>query len=542
MGSTSQYPVLMIGLDGLEISYAEQLMAEGAMPNLAALKAKSAQFLLDHGSAQRTGLAWEHVASGLSPADGQRWSAVDFNPRTYDVNQKGATFVPFLERLPGRSVVFDPPYVDLRKAPRVEGVVGWGAHDPGTDLVTRPVGLYDELKARFGDYPSPSWIYCCPAYSVDQCKEMGEALVKAVEVRREAALWLLAEKFDTCDLFYVVTGELHSAIEGLWHGIDPNHPLHNHPSAPVAAQALKDIHQAVDRLVGDLIAAVGDRPVLAFAMGGMGPNESDLQSMVLLPELLYRHHSHQPLLSLPQKWTRDPGGVPHLAPHQIWSSAKWFSPNRSDRPLSRLERGFRKLSKILFPRRQQPKSNLFWQPALSYQKWWPQMAAFALPSFYDGRIRINLAGREQQGIVDPAAYDKTCDQIEALVHQCRDPRTGEPVVARVERPQVSDPRHLDNSDADLVIVWQGMSNAFDHPDHGLVGPVPFRRTGGHTGIHGMAYLAHTPLSVGDHGVRDSFDVVPTLADLMGSPLEAPVSGHSWLTPASSSGVAVGAVS
>ena len=124
--------VLAIGLDGLEASFVERLMAEGEMPALSELARRSARFRLDHGPAQRTGLAWEHVASGLSPEDGDRWAAVEFDPATYTAWQEGARFTPWWEGIGRRVVVFDTPYVDLRRAPSTRGIVGWGAHDPGT--------------------------------------------------------------------------------------------------------------------------------------------------------------------------------------------------------------------------------------------------------------------------------------------------------------------------------------------------------------------------------------------------------------------------
>jgi len=40
---------------------------------------------------------------------------------------------------------------------------------------------------------------------------------------------------------------------------------------------------------------------------------------------------------------------------------------------------------------------LFYQPAIWYKPFWPQMKAFALPSFSEGYIRINLQGREPEG-------------------------------------------------------------------------------------------------------------------------------------------------
>src|SRR5215471_408190 len=116
--------VLAIGLDGLEATFVERLRASGHMPALSALARRSARFRLDHGPAQRTGLAWEHVASGLSPEDGRRWAAVEFDPSTYAAWQEGARFTPWWAGLDRRVVVFDTPYVDLDRAPNTRGVVG----------------------------------------------------------------------------------------------------------------------------------------------------------------------------------------------------------------------------------------------------------------------------------------------------------------------------------------------------------------------------------------------------------------------------------
>ena len=113
-------------------------MAAGEMPALADLCRRAARFRLDHGPAQRTGLAWEHVASGLSPEAGRRWAAVEFDPIAYDAWQEGARFAPWWAGLDRRVVVFDAPYVDLSRAPNTRGVVAWGAHDPGSPKAARP--------------------------------------------------------------------------------------------------------------------------------------------------------------------------------------------------------------------------------------------------------------------------------------------------------------------------------------------------------------------------------------------------------------------
>ena len=154
--------VLAVGLDGLEITLAEQLMAAGEMPALAELGRRAARFRLDHGPAQRTGLAWEHLASGLSPDAARRWAAVEFDPTSYTAWQEGARFTPWWADLDLRVLVFDTPYVDLRRARNTRGVVAWGAHDPGTATAGSPDGLLAEFEARFGSYPASRCTYGKP--------------------------------------------------------------------------------------------------------------------------------------------------------------------------------------------------------------------------------------------------------------------------------------------------------------------------------------------------------------------------------------------
>ena len=69
--------VLAIGLDGYEESLERRLIEAGELPALARLRERSARYLLDHGPAQRSGLAWEHVSTGLSPERAGRWAGSD---------------------------------------------------------------------------------------------------------------------------------------------------------------------------------------------------------------------------------------------------------------------------------------------------------------------------------------------------------------------------------------------------------------------------------------------------------------------------------
>ena len=513
----TRHRVLMIGLDGFELSLAEEMMEAGELPALRNLRERSARFLLDHGKAKRTGLAWEHVSAGYGSENDGRASAVYFDRRTYRVWQSRSKLVPFVTGQPFKTVVFDPPYFDLEQAVGTQGIVRWGAHDPGTLRRSTPEGLHEELDRRFGPYPAHSWIYGFVWPSVQNTRVMGEALVRATDVRTEIACWLLQERCPDWDLGIIIASEGHSAAEALWHGIDPRHPLHGVPSAPAAGEGVRAVYRALDRLIDRLARTFPEADLVAFNMHGMGTNDSDPGSMALLAELLYRHSFGKEYMR-PRIWSLTDEGVPLLGEEETWDGVMNelvpMPEKRADSWLEGLLRSFDS-SRADDPAEEGEEASQDWMPAARYQPFWSRMRAFALPSFYDGRIRINLAGRERKGRVPASHYGAVCDEIEALLRACRNPLTGAPAVETVERTGGSNPRRLDPFDCDLVVVWSGGPLGLAHPELGQMGPLPYRRTGGHTGRYGVAFISGAGITPGDFGVRSSFDVIPTVIKLLG---------------------------
>ncbi|MGF1455880.1 MAG: alkaline phosphatase family protein [Alphaproteobacteria bacterium] len=535
--------VIVLGLDGYEASFGERLMAEGRMPHLARLKAQSARFGLDHGPERYTGLAWEHVATGLNPERSGRWTAVDFDPATYRTRQPATAFQPVFSGLGLKPVIFDAPYCDLARTPDLRGLVSWGAHDPGVEPTARPASLMQEIEARFGPYPAPDFIYAFTWPDPALTARAADALVEALERRTAITKWLLRERFRDWDLGMVVVGELHSAIEPFWHGVDPDHPLADHPSARAAGEGLTRVYEALDRLIGMLMEEWPDIPLMAFSMHGMGPNEADVPSMILLPELLYRDAFGAPHFEAPAAWRDAPKGCPTLAPGEHWDLAVKFHLGASMRPRpSPLGRLKQRVARFLPGAERSTATGLAteslgWMPSQHYQPFWSRMDAFAVPSFYDGRIRLNLTGREVGGRIDPEDYDEACARIEDLLRACRDPRTGAPVVRSISRAvehaafngepgRPGDPFALPGTQADLIVIWQGSPQAFEHPRHGMIGPCPMRRTGGHTGGDGVLYVHAAEWPAGEHGRRRALDAVPTLLELAGATPPSTLSGTS----------------
>jgi predicted AlkP superfamily phosphohydrolase/phosphomutase len=148
------------------------------------------------------------------------------------------------------------------------------------------------------------------------------------------------------------------------------------------------------------------------------------------------------------------------------------------------------------------------------------MKAFALPTFSEGYVRINLRGREAAGIVEPSEYDRVCDEVVAMISEVTNARTGEPLVHRVVRtrsgPDDRDPRR---PDPDLIVLWRSSpADVVDSPTLGRIGPLPFNRSGSH--VHRGFLLAAGP-SIPTGAVMPSgqaVDIAPTILALMGAPI------------------------
>jgi predicted AlkP superfamily phosphohydrolase/phosphomutase len=155
------------------------------------------------------------------------------------------------------------------------------------------------------------------------------------------------------------------------------------------------------------------------------------------------------------------------------------------------------------------------------------MKAFAVPSFAEGYIRINLKGREPNGLVDLSEYHAVCDDICEKLYRLKEPRTGIPMVTRIvrtrENPLDRDPKL---PDPDLIIVWQDeyASDVMDSPDYGRFGPLPPYRAGSHR-AKGFFMATGPDVPVGaDLTSGHVLDLAPTILDWMGASVPSHLDG------------------
>jgi predicted AlkP superfamily phosphohydrolase/phosphomutase len=523
--------VAVIGLDAAEPQLVDQMMAAGELPTLSRLKRSGGTCRLHSEATWRSGRVWETLLTGAADFP----SAALFDPATYESYQLGSRRKPpFYANIPGLNLLaIDVPYMSLWYDTAGAQVI-WGGHDAGYPRASRPAGLVKQIDSKFGVHPAFHNDFDCAWYHAPSINTLADALVTGLRRRVDVIAWLM-QQFPNWNLFMTVLSEAHSAGEMFWHGLAENHPLTNSPTAPLARARLLEVYRELDRAVARIVKLMPvDTRVLVCTVHGMEMNDYDVPSMALLPELLYRATFGKPLLQGPnvKHWRRR--GCPPVFPRDQlkWNShiKRYFGVSpvgrawKDVRSVLRLRRHKRRAiedlvvpipAETVLPPEQidEPRSRLDWQPTCWYKQYWPLMRAFAIPVFYDGRVRINLRGRERQGIVQPADYRETCNWVEQVVTECRNLRDGRPVLADIER-RIDHPFDRDGADADLTVTWNPAIDGLIHPQYGTIGPFPFRRTGGHTG-RGVAYVTGPGIPVEDWGLQEALDLTPTILSLLG---------------------------
>ena len=528
--------VIAIGLDAAEPSLLEKWMSQGYLPNLKSLKESGAYGNLTNIDYYKAETPWTTFLTGCLPEKTGYWGPFKFQKDNYNVEEiqayDFAEYPPFYALGDDyRVAAFDIPQSVLSNQVNGLQVLAWGAHSPQTSSHSLPEELLAEINDRYGKHPAlhrdhGDW------WDRAYLTRLHEAVKAGIE-RRVAICqdWLKQEQWD---LFLTIFGETHSAGHDLWYLSQTDHPLypyrHNQNSDPML-----EVFTAVDNAIGKILTGVDkDTYIVVFAAHGSGNNTTDVASMLFLPEFLYRFNfpgkvgivteedrtTPSPMITSPKRktWT----GEIWQRKYEVNLLKRWLRSQLPSKFYKYLDRVFgRPLQDLRSPEElQQAGQSLFWQPTMWYSSFWSQMKAFALPSFSEGYIRINLEGREPEGIVSPEEYNSLCAELTEQLSQLKNARTGESIVKKVIRTRKSATEDSPKlPDADLVVVWaEQPADVIDHPQHGRIGPVPYRRTGSHR-PNGFITVTGSGITPGStlpegHGV----DLAPTILNLMGAPI------------------------
>lgn len=534
-------PVIAIGLDAADPSLIEAWMSQGHLKHLCSLYEQGTYTRLSNFDYYRAETPWTTFLTGCSPQKTGYWAPVKLRQGTYDVEEIGAynfaEYPPFYAlRDDYRVAVFDLPH--SKPSEEVNGlqVFAWGAHSPLGHSQSRPAELLHELVKQYGEHPTLHKDHAS-CLDVAALNRLQKGLEAGISLRSIICQDLLQR--EEWDLFLTIFSETHSAAHYLWHLSQPDHPLHALlGSRASSGDPLLEVFKAVDQAIGEILTKAPENAyVLVFSGHGMGSNVMDLPSMLFLPELLHRWNfpgrfgiaagqlgtpPRRPMIG--ERAKRGSLGAVWSLKHDSNLLRGFLRQNTPTKLFDRLEPffGTPQQPDLVSPQQLRKHSDpLYYQPASWYKPLWPHMRAFALPSFSEGYIRINLQGREPQGVVATSEYDAVCDELSQQLYLLKDGRTGKPMVKKIVRTRQfatdCDPKL---PDADLVVVWQEehATDVVDSSTLGRIGPVPYFRTGSHRSrgflmAQGPGIAPGSSLPVGH-----ALDLAPTILNLMGAPI------------------------
>jgi predicted AlkP superfamily phosphohydrolase/phosphomutase len=555
MEENMRKPVVAIALDSADPAVIENWMDRGYLKNLNQLRQQGIYGRLTNSvehcgttvETSSTERLWVMFLTGCLPNKTGFWQVEKYDRETYTATQdtvKGT--YNFKEYLPFyalgedyRVAVFDMPFTKLFNQVNGVQILGWGGHAPHTPSHSLPAELLPDLISKYGKNPLLHKDY---GHWWDRAYLQRINAGIKTSVARRAAICRDLLKHNKWDLFLTVFAEPHTAGHDFWHLSQSDHPLYRSQkkegeNKDLMLEAFKDI----DRAVGEILAEVPeDAYVLVFSLHGMGGNATDVLSMMFIGEVLYR-------FNFPGKAAIAPGKLGVAPPaiatprRKTWVGEVWQLKHDSN-PIKRLIRRwlpskFDKFldapnpSDLVSPYKLKEQSDsLYWEPLNWYKPLWSQMRAFAIPSFSDGHIRINLKGREQNGMVDPSEYDALCDELTEKLYRLKDGRTGECVVKKVVRTRYSATDSRPNlPDADLIVLWEEQpTDVVDSPDFGRIGPITYYRSGGHR-PQGFLMAKGEGIAPGSSlSEAESIDLAPTILELMGAKIPEDFDGKSLL--------------
>jgi predicted AlkP superfamily phosphohydrolase/phosphomutase len=458
--------VLAIGIDSAEPTLIRDMIGRGELPALGGLLDGGEWALVDSRGDIGSGAVWPTFFTGMDATEHGMYSGWIWRPERMTCAGPGDDFLPdpfwASEATADRQVgVLEVPWLTPGGVRRGFEVLEWGPHDVSFGEMSARPGIAQGAVDSVGAHPFYE-IPDGPGYWMDvpSKQRLSSACVEGASLRGDLAVRLVSEIRP--ELAVLVFTEVHHCTHQLWHTVEPEHPMYagrEFAHQPVRPD-LGEVYREVDRQIGRIIEAAGaDTAVMAFSLHGMtvGPG---------IPTIL------EPLLeaaglSAPATWSglswRDRAAV-------VMGAAKRRAPESLRRIYHRntsLRTRFRVAGPTIVPPHD-----------------WSRTRAFSLPTDQRGYLRINLRGREAQGIVPPGDYDAMCEQIIEVLESARS-LDGEPLVRRILRTARGDdppPRHL----PDLIVDWD--EAAFDAPARCRIGSAEFEAEPLRTEMSGQ----HTP--------------------------------------------------
>lgn len=494
-------PLVVFGLDGGDAGLIRQWAQEGYLPTLASIIQRGYSGHIGGPELMSTQGAWLSLFSGVSRSEHGYYFNRQLMPGTYDIRNvtaHDAHVLPFWSHFLGGSKKV--AIIDALEAELLPGLPGiqlanWAVQKQHNHAIvppsSEPASLLHDLHRNVG--PPIHIKVFKPDGSFHEDVAAYRLILKRIEEKGALCRRILAQ--DQYDLAVATFVEAHTAAHRLW-DYRPGGIRYTDVTSEgrQMSTAIRDVYQAIDRELGLLLRQLPEKTnVFIISLFGM----KDLYPTTGLIEAFCRQLEYQVPL---QGALRS-----HLNPLTLL--------RRTIRPDLRA-----RMSRIL-PRRWQMR---FETDRFRAETNWAKTRAFSIPALNTSFVRVNLRGREPQGIVEPGPqYEFLLSQIEADLKQLVDVRSGKPAVERVIRTADAFRCGPHSVLPDLSVEWRSTPYLMDRVKHSKVELLQARPQYNRSSYHAfggfVAAAGPSILAGNDSGEVSPLDFAPVFLSLMGEP-------------------------
>jgi predicted AlkP superfamily phosphohydrolase/phosphomutase len=388
----SDKKVLMIGFDSAEFSLIKKFSNQGDLPNFSKLLKTGSKITLDSTAEWLAGSPWPSFYTGLPPGMHGIYHSSQWHPelmKRIKVTPNWIDPKPFWRDLSKRGleiVAIDIPMVFSIDPLKGVEITSWGSHDRVISPSSYPYDLIHELDNTIG--PIPSLEEWGPS-NIDSLVKQKENMIYAINQVKKIALRFL--KDINWNFFIVVFGATHSA----GHKFFDSTSVWGKNTDKKTSNLLLQVYKESDKALGAFLDEIDDSILLmVFSLHGMEKNTSKNPLLTpMLNDILGKEHSqkrkYRLIEHIPLRW-------------------KYWVTRKLPISLSSKLDSYNEINKI---------------------KNWKEVKAFSIDADHQGYIRINLEGREKEGIIEEdIEYKKIINEISSGLYSYTENNTNKIVV------------------------------------------------------------------------------------------------------------------
>jgi predicted AlkP superfamily phosphohydrolase/phosphomutase len=427
---------VIIGLDAATWTLIRPWMAEGGMPNLARLMKAGVSGKLESILPPITPPAWTSFMTGKNPGKHGIFNFVEAEQGAYAMNYINASSrrSPTLWKLLN-DAGFTVGTMNIPFTYPPEKLNGFQISGLDTPSATSPFVHPPQLKQEFehNGLKIAHDLRYLGFMSTDERRDQVLAEMQTVDEQWTRAALYLLEKHPQ-DVMMFVFMSIDTVQHYFWQYMDHTHFLHAAETGPRFRNAVRNVYERLDVATGRLIEKLpADTTVFVVSDHGGGPVSDRTiylnRYLAQLGLLHYRENKSSALGQFGRKVLRS-----------AYSLLRSSLPPRQKSLLAELFPALRKKAELTYT----SFASIDWTRTKAYCS---EVLA-APPSIW-----INLKGEKPSGIVEPGEYPELIGFIIKKLRELKDPRTGEPIVARVYRREDIFHGPFAAEGADLIIDW-----------------------------------------------------------------------------------------